>query len=292
MFTLFRFLGNKRLFILLFSLIFFIGVMGISFLKRESPTWPEKFISDTIGWTQGLVYKPVSAVAGFFSNVSQIGDWYEENKVLKQTLAHYAKDVARLNALESENERLKEALAFTERQKSKDDYTYRIARVVATSPDAYNRSIKIDLGEKDGIKENMAVMTPQGLIGIINRVFPFHSNVQLITDLNNQSIRLKGISATVRGKEGSSFGIIENYDKEENKLLMTKIKTEDTLEENDIVVTSGKGGIYPEGIEIGVVKSRNVGEFGLTHTAQIEPSADFQHLTEVFIIEMPDVLGE
>lgn len=287
---MFKLLGNKRLLLILFSLILFIAIMGITFIKRESPTWPEKFLSDSTAWIQGLFYKPASSVAGFFEDLSQIEKLYEENQVLKQTLAHYARDVAKLNTLEEENERLKSALNFTERQKMQDDYTYHIARVVSVSPDVNNSLIQIDLGEKDGIKENMAVTTVDGLIGIVTRVKPFYSSVQLLTDLNSQSTMTKAVAATVRGQD--SFGIIESYDAEEGVLLMTKIKQEDPLVEENIVVTSGLGGIYPEGITIGEVISREVGEFGLTYTAKIKPAAKFDHLREVFVIEVPFIEDE
>ncbi|CAM3502127.1 rod shape-determining protein MreC [Marinicrinis lubricantis] len=266
--------------------------MGITYLKRENPTWPEKFLNDSVSWVQGLFYKPASSISSFFEDLGKIDELYEENKVLKQTLAFYARDVARLNALEDENKRLKENLAFTERQKSRDNYTYRIARVVADSPDVYNATIKIDLGEKDGIEVDMAVVTVDGLVGRIERVTPFYSHVQLITELNNTSTRYKAIAATVEGKESDSFGTIENYDMSDGLLYMTKIKQSDPIQDGDVVVTSGLGGVFPEGLRIGTVKSSDVGEFGLTRTAKIEPFADFNHLKEVFVVEVPPLEGE
>lgn len=288
---MFKLLGNKRLFILLFALIFFIAVMGLTMGKRETMTWPEKFITDSIAWTQGVFSKPASFIAGFFQDVSDLRTVYEENKSLKQTLAHYARDVARLNALELENARLQEALAFTERQKSADDYTYRIARVISFSPDPLNSTIKIDLGEKDGIRENMAVISTSGLIGRIVRVSPFHSNVEMITSMEANNDETKAISATVRGKEGESFGIVETYDRDNGVLQMTKIELEDPLAVGDVVVTSGFGGIFPQGLVIGTVVSRETEKFGtITHTAEVQPLADFTplHLREVFVVEVPE----
>jgi rod shape-determining protein MreC len=285
----FKFMGNKRLFVLLAAIMFFIALMGFSLSVRGGATWPEKFVSDTVAFAQSLVYKPVRSVAGFFEDVRQLKTVYEENQALRLTLTQYARDTARLNDLEAQNMRLKEALAFTESQKKAHQYTYRIAEVISESPDRYNRVVKINLGEHDGMKLDMAVMTVDGLIGRIVRVAPFTSNVQMITDLNGEEGSVKGISATVQGRESESFGIIEDYNVEQGTLLMTKIDQNDELKEGDIIVTSGLGELFPKGIVIGTVISRRVGDFGLTHTATIRPAAQFSRLREVFVIEVPGI---
>jgi rod shape-determining protein MreC len=286
---MFKFMGNRRLFLLLAAIMFFIALMGFSLNVRGGATWPEKFAADTAAFAQGLIYKPVRSVAGFFEDVRRLKTVYEENQALRLTLTQYARDTARLNDLEAQNERLKEALAFTERQRQANHYTFRVAEVIAESPDRYNRVIRINLGERDGVKVNMAVMTVDGLIGRIVRVAPFTSNVQLITDLNGEGGGVKGIAATVQGKESESFGMIEDYNPEDGTLTMTKIEQNDPLKEEDVVVTSGLGNLFPEGIVIGTVRSMRVGDFGLTFTAMVEPAAQFNHLREVFVIEVPNI---
>ena len=288
---MFKLLGNKRLFILMLALIFFIAVMGITKGGREKPTWAEHFVADTVTWLQGAVSRLSAFLAALAADIRSLRTVYEENKALKRTLAYYARDVARLNALERENERLKEALAFTERQKSLDDYVYRIAHVISMSPDVLNNTMRIDLGEVDGIKVNMAVVTPDGLIGRVVRVTSFTSTVELILNLAEDNSDTKAIAATVRGKESLSFGIVQSYDREQNLLTMTKIKQDDPLAEGDVVITSGTGGVYPPGIVIGTVVSREAGGLGtITHAARIRPAADFDplRLREVFVVEVPE----
>lgn len=284
---MFKFMGNKRLFLLLAAIMIFVALMGFTLTMRVGGSWPEKFIADTTGFVQGLVYKPMRSVVGFMEDIRRLKTVYEENQALRLTLSQYARDTARLNDLEAENERLKEALQFTERQKKENDYIYRIAEVIAESPDRYNRTVKINLGEKDGIRVDMAVMTVDGLIGRVVSVAPFTSNVQLITDLNEESGAVKSFAATVQGNESQSFGMIERYNVEDGTLLMTKIEQTDPLKVGDIVVTSGLGELFPEGIVIGTVIDRKVGDFGLTHTATIKPAAEFTHLREVFVVEVP-----
>ncbi|OXM86854.1 rod shape-determining protein MreC [Paenibacillus rigui] len=286
-----KLLGNKRLLILMLGLICFIALMGLTLGKRERMTWPEKFITDTVSWTQGLFYKPAGYIAGFFEDMGQLRTIFEENKVLKQTLTKYARDTTRLNDLEQQNKRLQEALGFTERQKQTNNYTFRIAEVVAVNPDLLNNTVRINLGEKDGVKPNMAVMSVEGLVGRVKQVSSFYSNVQLLKGIDDTSDDSKAIAVTVKGKENESFGIIESYDREKQKLVMTKIDPNDKLAVGDVVITSGLGQIFPKGIEVGKVISREPGNFGISHVAVIQPFASFDHLREVFVVITPEQGG-
>ncbi|GIQ70175.1 cell shape-determining protein MreC [Xylanibacillus composti] len=280
-----KFMGNKRLFILLFALIFFIAIMGLTRGVREPVTWPEKFLNDTVSWTQGLIYKPAGMIAGFFQDIGELRRIHAENEALKRTLTRYAGDVARLNALEEENGRLQDALAFTERQKQSDKYMYRLAKVVAVSPDTESQTIKIDLGSNDGIEVDWAVVTPEGFIGRVTRVTPFFSYVQPYTSIDDKAQNTKGIAVTVRENQ-DSFGVIENFDRSTGELIMSKISSQDALKAGDTVVTSDFGHVFPAGLVIGTVEHREVGE-GLTHIARIKPAASLEHLREVFVVEVP-----
>jgi rod shape-determining protein MreC len=286
---LLRRFSNKRLIILLIGLIFFITLMGLTLVQRGKTTWPEMFLKDTVSWTQTLFYKPSHAVSVFFRDLRELFVVYEENQVLKQTLAQYARDTVRLNELEAQNIRLKDALQFTESQKKANDYIWRIAEVISASPDLFNNTVVIDLGEKHGIKENMAVMSVDGLIGRVVRVFPFHSNVQLLTDINERNPESKAIAATIKGKEDSTFGIVESFDRERGLLVMSKIGQNDKVEEGDLVITSRLSQVFPRGIVIGEVVSIREGDFGITRVADIKPAANMTHLHEVFVIEVPEV---
>jgi rod shape-determining protein MreC len=294
----FRLLGNKKLLTLLLALMVFIALMGLTLSRRSEMTWPERVIKDTVAWTQGWLYKPARYAAGFFRDVEDLKNTYKENKQLKKTLTHYAQDTMRLNMLEAQNKHLQEILGFTERQKNADNYQYMVAEVVSVSPDPYSNTVNINLGSLDGIKENMAVMSVEGLIGRVSRVSNFTSSVQLLVDMNAESGGSaerqleKGISATVLGKEDLVFGTIDYYSNEEQGLVMTRIdqRSEMKLEPGDVVVTSGLGQIFPKGLVIGVVSEKRVGDFGINYLATVKPKAtDFRHLREVLVVKVPEV---
>ncbi|ANE48919.1 hypothetical protein SY83_13840 [Paenibacillus swuensis] len=281
--------GSKKLIVFMLAFIFFIALMGFTSARVYKFSWPEKFMKDSVSFTQSLFYKPASSIAGFFGEIRNLRVIYEENKVLKATTAQYARDRVRLNYLEDENKSLKSNLNFTERQKNANNYTFRYAEATAQSPDPFNNSITINLGEKDGIVANMAVMTEKGLVGRIISTSAFYSNVQLISDLNAKETATKAIAATTmdNGKLTNSFGMIESYDAKTGMLQMTKIPPANKLKKGDMVITSGIGGVYPRGIIIGTVDRVGVGEFGITHVAQVKPAANLKQLKDVFIVEVP-----
>ena len=109
---------------------------------------------------------------------------YEENKALKRKLADYAQDAIRLNVLEEQVGRLEEGLKFTESQKQANRYKWHFAEVISASPDRFEQTININLGEKDGIRVNMAVATVDGLVGRVQQVSPFYSTVQMISAID------------------------------------------------------------------------------------------------------------
>ncbi len=280
---------NKRMFMLMIGFILFIAVIGFSLSDRKELTWPEKFLKDTAAYVQQWFYKPAGYIAGFFEDIGNLRTIYEENEQLRLTAAAYSRDKINYNFVEKENVRLKEALEFTERQKQMYKYNYMIAHVVSVSNNANNRTLLINIGSRNGVKPNMAVTTVDGLIGLVSSVTPFTAAVTPITELNEASPTFNSIAVTVLGREDESFGILSSYNNETNRLLMTKISENDKMENYDTVITSGSGNVYPRGLVIGTIESKQVGDFGLTYTASIVPAASFDHLTEVFVVQVPEL---
>ncbi|MFC0392739.1 rod shape-determining protein MreC [Paenibacillus mendelii] len=280
---------NRRMFVLMIIVVLFVAVMGFSIGDRKKLTWPENFVLDASGVVQQWFYKPAGYIAGLFEDLTNLRGIYKENEELRKMAAAYARDKNKYNISEQQNKRLKEDLNFTERQKGLNDYRYLIAQVIAVSNDPYNQTIRINLGSKDGIQPNMVVVTRDGLVGHISRVTPFSSNVMPLTELDDKSPDSKQYAATVLGKESLSFGMVDNFDAETGKLSMSRIAENDPLTKNDVIITSGQGNVFPQGMIIGTVENVQVGDIGLTRTATIKPAADFDHLTEVFVVEVPSM---
>ena len=79
-----QFFLNKRLIILLVSIIILVALIGFSLRDREQLTWPEQFLKDTTGFVQQILAVPTGYLTDFFENVRGLLDTYEENKELKK----------------------------------------------------------------------------------------------------------------------------------------------------------------------------------------------------------------
>ncbi|MGC5326617.1 rod shape-determining protein MreC [Brevibacillus sp. SYSU BS000544] len=280
------FFTNKRLIIVLVGLIFLMAIMGITSKERTELSWPEKLVKDTFSVVQGFFYTPAQAFSGFVEDVREAYHIYQENRVLKASLDQYAQVTAQLKLAEAENQRLRNLL----NAKSKlNDYQLRVGEVVARNSDNWNDVVTIDKGLQNGIKKDMAVITSSGLIGRVQSVSNFSSTVELLTAME----RSNHISAIILGEKqvngvktySEVNGVIEEYDSRERLLIMRKIQLDAKVEPNQQVVTSGMGGVMPRGLLVGRIVRVVPGDYGLTQTAYIQPSADFTQLNEVMVVE-------
>src|SRR5699024_6689369 len=151
-----------------------------------------------------------------------------------EKLSQYKGTTYEIQEIKKENKELRKTLDKT---KSIRDFNPIQATVMSRTPERWVDQVTINKGKKDGIKENMAVMTADGMIGKIQNANPLSSTVQLLTGFD-QYIR---ISATIsREDEENVVGLIEEFDEESNSLLFKIIDESDTdLEEGEVVTSSG-----------------------------------------------------
>lgn len=282
-----RFFSNKRLILLMLGVILLVALISYSLRDRDNVSFPEQIIKDTVGAGQSLFSGPAHFVTGIFDNVDSLLNTYKENQHLKGRLEEFAAVQAEVTDLRSENDQLKEIVG---KEADLRDYNPIQATVIARNPDQWEEKIILNKGESDGVTENMAVMTAQGLIGKITLVTATTSTVELIST-QNPNYR---VSSMVIGGEEGVFGLIEGYDAERRELLLKRIDAQVELEVGQQVVSSGLGGIFPKGLIIGEITEITIDEFGLTQLAYVKPAADFTLLNHVMIADrdMPDAPGE
>ncbi|SDI70302.1 rod shape-determining protein MreC [Alteribacillus bidgolensis] len=273
-----HFFSNKRLIILMVSIIVLVGLIGFSMREREAVTWPEKFVRDSTGIVQFVFSQPAHFAAGFFGDIRDHLQVYEENQLLKSRLDEYASLSAELESVKQENETLKNMVDADE---SLTDYVMRSALVIHRTPDRWTETIGINKGGQDGVEKDMAVVTAKGLIGKIQTTSEFTSTVQLLSDGN----RTNRVSAMVNTEEAPVYAFIEGWDEEREGLMLRKIESDADVEEGQTVMTSGLGGIFPRGLAIGKITEVEPDEYGLTYNALVEPAANFYNIEQVNIIE-------
>ena len=272
-----HFSWNKRLIILLTSIILLVAMIGFSLNDRDHLTWPERFIKDSVGLIQSGFHQPANYIAGFFENISEISHTYEENKVLKARLDEYVSLLQRNKELQEENEELR---ALLDKKESLRHFVSIQATVIARNPEQWHDLIIINKGDQHGIEKNMAVITAKGLIGKVKSVAEFYSTVQLLSDMD----RTNRISAIVKGNE-NIFGLIEGYHSEKEALLFRRIPFDVDVEVGQVVISSGLGGVFPRGLVIGKIEEIIPDDYGLTQTAYVEPAADFYDIDHVMIVD-------
>lgn len=274
------FFRKRRLFILLIGFIILVALIGFSLRDRENLTVVEEFINDSVGWVQNVIHAPVDFVTDIFTNIEDIRNTYDENRVLKEKLSEYKGLIYEVQEIKEENETLRDTLEVTD---SIRDYNPIQATVVSRSPERWVEQISINKGQQDGVSENMAVITAEGMVGKIIHAHKSTSTVQLLTGFD----QLNRISATISRDEGQDiFGMIEGFDEESNSLLFRIIEESDEeLLEDELVVSSGMGGVFPAGLPIGTVKETVPDQYGLTQTALIEPAADMYDINQVIVVD-------
>ena len=198
-----QFFLNKRLIILLVSIIILVALIGFSLKEREELTWPEQFVKDTTGWVQTLVSRPAHSIAGFFENVNDLQNTYDENKELKSRLNELAQLKADVQSLTEENNELRDIL---DKKDSLSDYKPIQATVIGRNPDRWDELLIINKGSTDGIERDMAVITSTGLIGKVKNSRQFTSTIQLLssTDATNR------VSAEIVGSQNNPSALLRS----------------------------------------------------------------------------------
>lgn len=271
-----QFFLNKRLIILLISIILLVALIGYSLRDHKNVSKPEQFVRDIVGFGQSVIAIPANGVADFFGSIKDIQNTYTENKKLKARLEELPKLSAEVADLKQQNDELKKILDKEDLR----EYSSIQATIISRSPEQWYEYININKGEVNGVKKNMAVITSEGLLGKVVDTSEFYSKVELLSSTNPKN----RISAVIKS-EKPEYGLIEGYDEENKVLLLKTIPYDVKVKKGDVVETSGLGGIFPKDILIGTVEKLVPDENGLTQTAYVKPYANFYSIEHVQIID-------
>lgn len=146
------------------------------------------------------------------------------------------------------------------------------ARVIGSSADSASRTIYIDRGERDGVKKNMGVITPDGIVGKVIEAFASTSQVLLLTDKES------GVGAMIaESRIQSPVGGTG-----EPRLDMKYVANDDKVELGQVVVTSGMDRIFPRDLPVGTIADvRSGNPFKII---RVQPSANLERLEEVIVL--------
>lgn len=271
---MYRRTGRGRLLLLVF-LALSIVVITLDFRQTgEGPLERAKDVSSAIVTPiqRGLtaVFTPVG---NFFSSISELSNLRAENAELRNRVEAAEQRIGEAESILEENRRL---LALQDLDESYPTMDRVAARVIGRPPANYKWAVTIDKGREDGIKTNMAVIDPDGLVGKIIRVDADTATVLLLIDPQ------AGAKARVSGS-GYTGGIEGNGASE--SLTLAFIDTQAEVEVGDEVVSAGyDDGVFPPNIPIGTIAEVENQEAALEQNIQVEPFVDFTALDFVEVI--------
>lgn len=259
---------------IIITIIILILLVFLSNVSIEKLSYIETIATNLVMPIQnGLTYIK-NKIAGNNTFFSDINNLKTENENLKENNKELEEALRELEIIKAENKELKEQLNLTEKYK---EYETVPATIINRDVTNYSSVLAISVGKIDGIEVDMPVISDKGLVGHIIAVDQNTSKVQTIVDSSSTITALISTSREAIICKGSLEG--------KGVLKATYIPTEATIVGGDLVETSGVGGIYPKGIQIGkiskVVNTKNVTD----RYALIETTVDFDKLETVLVIK-------
>jgi rod shape-determining protein MreC len=217
---------------------------------------------------------PVGRVDAFISSIWNdylyLVNVRQENKRLREANTLLNKKLVENREAVAEHDRLKKLMEW----KSILPDSTRAALVVGEDSSPWFRTVTIDRGEADGIRDGMPVVASAGVVGRIVKVAHNSSRVLLLSDHASgiaavvQRSRARGV---VMGKGGSLCSLEFSQRGED-------VRT------GDVILTSGIGGVFPKGLPIGEVTMVKKGEYGIFQTVNIRPFVNLSRLEEVLVV--------
>ena len=270
-----KFAKNKLAGSIIILSVIFLSLIGYS-VNREKMSFVENGVGVTINSVQGVFYDGFYKIRDSFKFITNFSKVKAENEALKKANTELQGKALEYDALKQESERLRSMLKFAE---VREEYNYVGADIIGISGNDFLDGFIINKGESAGIKKRMIAMTGEGLVGQVTSV---GNNWAIIQCLSNENIAVAGLVESTRDNNG----IVKGYKDENNKLLaeIQRLSLDSGIKEDDVIVTSGLGGIYPAGIRIGKVLSVHEDKGEVMKSAIIEPYVDFTKIEEVFIV--------
>lgn len=272
----------KIVFLTIFIIAVFICIALTSSSTRRV-TIAESILNDIILLPQKIyTYSKAYLTSndGFFVEIEEIK---QENKELKQRVEELENKLADYEYINAENEVLKKHANLTDEY---SDYTVIGADIISDSATNWEATYIVNKGSKDGVTPGMTVIAENGLVGYVKSVTKSTSKIVSILDAGNSvSGRVSRTRDAIVCKGSLSLA-------ETQELRVMNIPLGTTLIEGDKIETSGLGGVYPKGINIGkvvkVINKSNPAE----NEAIIKVDVDFNKLETVAIIVMNEDMGE
>ncbi len=270
---MFDLIRRYRYFLLAVALLLSILLLySYNLRQKAATTFFERAVLTFAAPFQSSIDGVTDSVTDWWQNYLWLVDVKLKNNELAQENRELKAELQRVEEFRLQNERLRELLAFVD----DIDRPALPAQVIGEDVSSWARTVTIDKGTRSGLRPGLPVVAAEGVVGRIIKAAPNSSRVLLVTDASSaiaalvQRTRTRGV-ARGRGIEMSLEYALRDAE----------------LKVDDLLVTSGMGGVFPKGLTLGYIAAVERDEFGLFQRVDIAPAVDFSHLEEVLV-----VLGE
>lgn len=185
------------------------------------------------------VSKPVQQASDFVRDVTGLAELQAENAHLQQENIRLREWYQAALLLEAENKSLRDLLNVKIEPKN----SYITSRIIADSGNTYVKSLLVDAGRRDGVKKGQAVISGDGLVGRVVEDGEKASRILLITDINSR--------VPILVENSSQHAILAGTNADMPVLL--HMQQDSDIQEGARIVTSGHGGLFPQGLPVGRV---------------------------------------
>jgi len=254
-------------------LVLFAQVLGLAVQVKRPDTSGTRLIRfwvvNAITPLEKALVNTSQGVRNVWRNYVYLRGVRHENRELKAQIERLRIEQVRLSEDAAQARRLQALLGFKEQSISQTV----AAQVIGTSGRDQSHDIYIDRGSNHGIKPDMAVITSDGIVGKVLRVYHASSQVLLINDPSSgvgailESSRLQGIL------QGTAAG----------EIMLRYVMSDEKVAPGDRVLTSGGDRIFPKGLTVGTVQQTNPGS-DLFLNIRVKPAANLSRLEEVLVI--------
>lgn len=236
-----------------------------------------------VALTLVLVHEPIDNIAGnitttafyypFFKlrdALTQLTHTADENAALRTSLVQLSNRLQQFTETMEENRRLRALLGFV------PPATFRIVptEIIGVFGSGIPNTVQINLGARDTIIANQTVINQNGLAGRVARVMNDYSVVYLLTEPRCR--------VAARVKRSREQGIIRFS--LSRGMYLDNLPRQGDVAVGDTVITSGLGGIFPEGIVIGTISRAEIPEREFFYDITVEPAVNFNGLDELYIL--------
>lgn len=216
----------------------------------------------------------VNDQSAHFTNVHEMEARIEE---LEIQLAETERKLRQAEADSEENKLLRQLLNLRQQQR---DFIYESAKIIEQGGSNWESSLTLNRGTKHGVEVGDCVISSTGyLVGIVSELGSNWCKVLTVLDTEFSVGAMDFRTQEVCVAEGD-FHLMPD-----GRLTARYVDTNSDMSVGDLIVTSGFGGYYPQGLVIGTVESVQVDDSGLSLTATLRPRAQLDDLTQAFIIK-------